>query len=271
MAASPCSSISRLRLLNQSCRAARRPPCPPAPACALPRRTGSGLETYQASAVWCLTSYTRSSFRVCGVNVVLCRHPRVTREPAFGTAWIKLGRLERVGRCIISPLGICPAVRIRELLGIHFNERERFQADRHRHEIGGRSVPLEGPLDLGNLEAIGEELAVARNASPECVYHHVIRRDHLQAALSLTDGDILPGLVSPEIGELEPIWYSQRILVLLGNGLAARDGDHYRNGGACSGDAHHGRAQKPATILVGTFGGGSARVLHARRRRQLKL
>ena len=42
----------------------------------------------------------------------------MARVPAFGTAWIKFGRLKRVGRWIIGPLGICPSVRVRESLSL---------------------------------------------------------------------------------------------------------------------------------------------------------
>ena len=35
--------------------------------------------------------------------VILCRHHRMAREPALGTAWIKCGRLKSIGRRIIIP------------------------------------------------------------------------------------------------------------------------------------------------------------------------
>jgi hypothetical protein len=82
----------------------------------------------------------------------------MAREPAFGAAGRKFGRLKRVGRCIISPLGICPSVRVRESLGILFDERNRFQGVRHRHEIGGGSVFLKDRSIFVILEASGKSL-----------------------------------------------------------------------------------------------------------------
>ena len=89
----------------------------------------------------------------------------MAREPAFGTARAKFGRLKRVGRWIIIPLRICPSVRVRESLGIFFNERNRFQSVRHVYEIRRLSVLFEGPLDLGNLGAVGKKFAVAGTPS----------------------------------------------------------------------------------------------------------
>src|SRR5215475_10069067 len=98
-----------------------------------------------------MESCNRSTLRIGRENVILCRYPRVALVPAFGAAWIKLGRLERFGRWIVSPLGKRPAVRIRKSLGVLFDERERFQGVRHHHEIRGHSVPFDGPLDFRNL------------------------------------------------------------------------------------------------------------------------
>src|SRR5262245_31445464 len=113
--------------------------------------------------------------------------------PAFCTAWIKFGGLQRVGRRIISPLGICLSMCVRESLGIFFDERNCFQSVRHVYEIRGHSVLFEGPLDLRNLGSVWKNLAVAGNAIPICVYHHTIRRDHFQAGFGLTYSNILPG------------------------------------------------------------------------------
>jgi hypothetical protein len=59
---------------------------------------------------------THLSFWIRRENVILRRHLCVAREPAFGTAWIKFGRLKGVGRGIkadrhgtSSP---CSAVRV---------------------------------------------------------------------------------------------------------------------------------------------------------------
>src|SRR5580704_10808888 len=64
----------------------------------------------------------RSPFWIRRENVILRRHLGMAREPALGTAWRQFGRLERVGRRVISPLGICPSVRARDSLVILFDE-----------------------------------------------------------------------------------------------------------------------------------------------------
>src|SRR5262249_61165309 len=45
----------------------------------------------------------------------------------------------------------------------------------------------------------------------------------------LTDGDNLPALVSPELGEREPTRHLHGVLVLRGDGPAAQHGHHDRN------------------------------------------
>src|ERR1700722_19946125 len=71
-----------------------------------------------------------------------------------------------------------------------------------------------------NLGAVGERLAVAGNAGPVGVDHRGIGDHHLQQIFSLTDGDDLPVLVPPKVGECEAIWYAQCVLVLRGEGPA---------------------------------------------------
>jgi hypothetical protein len=118
-------------------------------------------------------------------------------------------------------------MRSRKSLGILFDERNRFQGVRHVHEIGGLVVLFEGPLDLRNLGAVGKKLAIAWNPVPICVYHGVIRRDHLQAGFGLTYCNILPGFVSPEVRPRESVRYLQRVPVLRRKGQAAHDDGGY--------------------------------------------
>jgi hypothetical protein len=47
-------------------------------------------------------------------------------------------------------------------------------------------------------------LAVTGNAVPISVDHRVIGDDHLDPVFGLTDGDILPVFVSPELRKREP-------------------------------------------------------------------
>src|SRR5262249_26370413 len=175
----------------------------------------------------CVEDSPRSSLWIWGPNVILRRHLGMARESTFGTARTKFGRLKRVGCWIIIPLGVCPSVRVRESLAILFDERDRFQSIRHVYKIRRLSVPFEGPLDLRNLGAVRKKLAVTGNAFPICVYHHVIRCDHFQAAFGLAHCNVLPGFVSSEVRPCEPVWYFQRVPVLRGKGQAAHDDRQY--------------------------------------------
>jgi hypothetical protein len=58
--------------------------------------------------------------------------------------------------------------------------------------------------------------------------HLSLRCDHLQAAFGLTHCNILPGVVSFELGPREPVRYLQRVPVLLGNGPASPHGERRR-------------------------------------------
>src|SRR5215467_7441873 len=148
-------------------------------------------------------------------------------EPALGAAWIKFGRLKRVGRWVISPLGICPSVRVRKSLGVLFDEGKRFQGIRHVDEIGGHRIPFERPLDLCDLGAVGEKLAVAGKTAPESLHHYGVGDDHLDRGLGLADGDVLPLFVAPEGRKPTPSRYFQLVPVLQCNGRSGQDREMY--------------------------------------------
>src|SRR5262245_23085359 len=84
-------------------------------------------------------------------------------------------------------------------------------------------------MDLGHLGAVGERFAVAGNAGQIGVDHHGVSEDRSDQLVVLTDGNNLPGFVSPELRECEPTRYSHGVLVLLGKGYAAEDGEDYSN------------------------------------------
>jgi len=130
---------------------------------------------------------------------------------------------------IIGPLGIRRAVHVRELLEVLFDERERLQSTGDVDEIGRLLVLLESPLDLRELGAVGEKLAVARNAAAISFDRQIIARDYFRAVLGLTDGNILPVFVSAEIGKREAaVGYLQRGLVPLRKRDAAQAGEQAR-------------------------------------------
>src|SRR5262249_49573942 len=86
------------------------------------------------------------------------------------------------------------------------------------------------------------------------VDHRGIAEDHLDRVSRLTDGDRMPVLVSPELGEREPVRHLHRVLVLRGYGPDAEDGEHQPHGDTCSGDAHRGGAPKLTPVLIDVFG-----------------
>src|ERR1700722_10699764 len=71
------------------------------------------------------------------------------------------------------------------------------------------------PMDLRHLGAIGERLAVARNAGLVGLDHHGISQDHSDRRFVVTDGDSLPSFIPPELREREPTRNFQCVLVLL--------------------------------------------------------
>src|SRR5262245_3792939 len=84
-------------------------------------------------------------------------------------------------------------------------------------------------MDLRHLGTVWERLAVARNAGQVGVDHHGISEDHSDQLVVLTDGNNLPAFVSSELREREPTWHSDGVLVLLGKGYTAQDGEDYCN------------------------------------------
>src|SRR5262249_11948780 len=64
------------------------------------------------------------------------------------------------------------------------------------------------------------------NAASEGVDHERIGEDRCIHLSIVTDGDQLPGFVSPELGEGKSTRHFHRVLVLCGNGDAAQDAQH---------------------------------------------
>src|SRR5207237_10872157 len=88
---------------------------------------------------------------------------------------------------------------------------------------GGERLQLfRAPMDLRHLGAVGERLAVPGHAGPVSLDHHGISEDRSKQGSVLTDGDNLPGLVSPELGQRETTRHLQRLLILGGPCAAGR-------------------------------------------------
>jgi hypothetical protein len=115
---------------------------------------------------------------------------------------------------------LSPPVRVGESLTVFLDELDLSQVTRHRvrgaHGKRGGGEFFRSPLDLRDLGALGEGLAIAGNTLLVGVDHHGIRKDKSDHVLGvgLTWADGLPVFVSPELGEREPIRHFHRILVL---------------------------------------------------------
>src|SRR6266550_5469327 len=159
-------------------------------------------------------------------DVVSRLHDRVARESTLRIVPLRrrVGRgsgREPPGRGIILERGPSPPTAIREPLAVLHHKVDVMQRARHRRCGEGLQL-FRVPVDLRHSGAVGERLAVARNAGPVGVDHHGIGEDRSQQASVLTDGDNLPVLVSPELGEREPTRHLHGVLVLGGQGAAAQ-------------------------------------------------
>jgi hypothetical protein len=84
----------------------------------------------------------------------------------------------------------------------------------HIHGEGGLRALLRLPLELDDLGAIRERLAVARNAGLVRLDHRRVGDDDLEHFVGAGGRDDRPVLVSPEVGERDSAQRFQRVLVL---------------------------------------------------------
>src|SRR5205823_11007030 len=127
---------------------------------------------------------------------------------------------EGTGGGLILERGPSPPAAAREPLAVLHHEVDVMQRARHRR-CGKHLHLFRTPVDLRHLGAVGERLAVAGNSGPVRVDHGGVREDRSKQVSVLTDGDNLPGLVSPELGEREPARHLHGVLVLSRHGAAA--------------------------------------------------
>src|SRR6059058_4749249 len=166
-------------------------------------------------------------------DVVSRLHDRVARESTLGVVplWWRVGRgsgREPPGQGLILEHGPSPPAAVREPLAVLHHKVDVMQRTRHRRR--GECLQLfRVPVDLRHSGAVGERLAVARNAGPVGVDHHGIGEDRSQQASVLTNGENLPVFVSPELGEREPTRHLHGVLVLGGQGAAAPRTDECRH------------------------------------------
>src|ERR1700722_2906800 len=79
-------------------------------------------------------------------------------------------------------------------------------------------------MDLGQLDAIWERLAIAGNAGLIRLDHLRISEDGSHHASTLADGDKLPGLVPFELRKCEPVRHLHCVLVLGGESPCPQNG-----------------------------------------------
>src|SRR5437667_5467128 len=149
-------------------------------------------------------------------DVVSRLHDRVARESTLGVVPLRwrVGRgsgREPPGRGLILEHGPSPRAGVREPLAVLHHKVDVMQRARHRR-CGERLQLFRVPVDLRHSGAVGERLAVARNAGPVGVDHHGIGEDRSKQASVLTNGDNLPVFVSPELREREPTRHLDGVL-----------------------------------------------------------
>jgi hypothetical protein len=85
-------------------------------------------------------------------------------------------------------------------------------------------------MDFDHFRAVGERLAVAGDAGLVRVDHRGIAKNHRERLAAIAEGNGLPALVSPELGEREPIRHFEGVLILGGDRRpGGHAGERYRD------------------------------------------
>src|SRR4029077_8344906 len=122
---------------------------------------------------------------------------------------------------VILKIGISPSVGVWKSLAVLLDELKRMQGTGYRvRRAGGKGGVgkfFRLPLDLRNLGAVGERLAIARSTFLVRLDHHGIRNDYSNHVLGVgqTRANHLPGFVSFELREGQPTRNFYSVLVLL--------------------------------------------------------
>src|SRR3954468_11905468 len=131
-------------------------------------------------------------------DVILGRHLGVAGIAAIAALAV---RAEAVGRGGIDEPGIPPSAGLGETLAVLLDEEDVLVFVRHVDDKGRVRALLLSPLDFGDLGAVGERFAIAGNAGAIGGDHGGIGDNRLQYLIGLGQGDDLPALISPEVGE----------------------------------------------------------------------
>src|SRR4029077_93909 len=118
---------------------------------------------------------------------------RVAGEAAFGVVLLRRRAIfiagpKSLGRGVIIELGVSPSAAVRELLAVLHHEVDVMQRARHDRLTGLVLILLRGPMDLRESRAIGERLAIARDARLVGLDHCGIAEDGRELVAVVTDG-----------------------------------------------------------------------------------
>src|SRR6478736_9621210 len=178
----------------------------------------------------------RSARPVLGEDVVAFLHDRMARVAALGIVPLRrrvtqCARGERVGGRVIFERAVSPSAAVCEPLAVLHHEVGVVLGAWHRRLTGVRFFFRRGPMDLRHLGAVREWLAVAGNASLVGIDHHGVPENRRELVAVMADGDHLRAFVSLELGECEPAWHFDGVLVRAGGNRSpgSEDGERYRN------------------------------------------
>ena len=145
-------------------------------------------------------------------DVILRGHFDVARVAAVGDAG-GVGAVGIRGRVVVDQR-IAPAAAPGKALAVLLDHEGLREHVGHVDDERRLGALLELPLQLGDLGAFRERLAVAGNARLVGLDHDGIGHDHLQHLVGARAGYHRPVLVTPEVGEGDAAGRDQRVLVV---------------------------------------------------------
>src|SRR5579871_6982371 len=136
-------------------------------------------------------------------DVILNLHFHMAHVPTSGGAGF-IGR-ESGRRRVIVKLGVSPSAGLREFLAVLLHEEKVCQGVRHVYDKRRFGALLWFPLDLCDLRALREWLAVPRNTRFESGNYRGIAEDYFQPVVGLGGGDESPVLVTLKVRECDSV------------------------------------------------------------------
>ena len=118
---------------------------------------------------------------------------------------------------------VSPSAAFGKSLAVLFDDESLREDVWHIHDEGDLRALIRLPLELHDLGAIRERLAVTRNASLVRLDHGRIGDNHFEHFVGPGGRNHRPVLVSFEVGERDSARRPQRVLVLRVNGRGRQD------------------------------------------------